>query len=295
MKKFQVVTDSTSDIELELRKEYDLDYVQMVFTINGKDYAADLDWKDLSSKEYYDLMRGGKRAITGLVKAQEFIDKFEKYLSQGLDVLYVSCSSKLSGSFNNGKIVAAELSDKYPNNKVICFDSLRSNYAEGMIAMEACKLANEGKDIEEAVKELSANKLKYQTYATVDSLEWLKKAGRVKASTAFFGNLFGVKPIIVGDALGNNYAFKKVRGRKASLDELCSIIAERIENKEHATVYIEHADCLEDALYIERVIKEKVNPYKIRISSVGPIIGATVGPNSITVNFYGEKVTVHGE
>lgn len=295
MKSFQVITDSTSDVESFYRKEYGLDYVKMVFNINGKDYPADLDWEELSAVDYYNLMRKGHRATTGLVSALEFNSKFEKYLSLGMDVLYISCSSKLSGSLNNGKIVAAELQDKYPNNKVICFDSLRSNYAQGMMALDACKLANEGKSIDYAVKELSINRLRYQTYATVDSLEWLRKAGRVKASSAFFGNLFGVKPIIVGDAIGNNYAFKKIRGRRQSLEALAKIVEDRISNKNIVTVFIEHADCLEDAIYLKDLILSKVNSLKINISSVGPIIGATVGPNSITVNFFGDKVSIIGE
>lgn len=295
MKSFQVITDSTSDVELSYRNEYGLDYVQMVFNIAGREYPASLDWEELSASDYYNLMRNGNRATTGLVNAAEFSNKFEKYLSKGLDVLYISCSSRLSGSLNNAKIVAAELMDKYPNNKVICFDSLRSNYSQGMMALDAAMLANKGKSIDEAVRELSIHRLRYQTYATVDSLEWLRKAGRVKASSAFFGNLFGVKPIIVGDAAGNNYAFKKIRGRKQSLEALAKIVDERIINRNEATVFIEHADCLEDALFLKNLIIEKVNPKKINISNVGPIIGATVGPNSITVNFYGEKVTILGE
>lgn len=295
MKSFQVITDSTSDVELSYRNEYGLDYVQMVFSIAGREYPASLDWEELSASNYYNLMRNGNRATTGLVNAAEFSNKFEKYLSKGLDVLYISCSSRLSGSLNNAKIVAAELMDKYPNNKVICFDSLRSNYSQGMMALDAAMLANKGKSVDEAARELSIHRLRYQTYATVDSLEWLRKAGRVKASSAFFGNLFGVKPIIVGDAAGNNYAFKKIRGRKQSLEALAKIVDERIINRKEATVFIEHADCLEDALFLKDLIIDMVNPKKINISNVGPIIGATVGPNSITVNFYGEKVTILGE
>ena len=260
MKSFQVITDSTSDVELSYRNEYGLDYVQMVFSIAGREYPASLVWEELSASDYYNLMRNGNRATTGLVNAVEFSNKFEKYLSKGLDVLYISCSSRLSGSLNNAKIVAAELMDKYPNNKVICFDSLRSNYSQGMMALDAAMLANKGKSIDEAARELSIHRLRYQTYATVDSLEWLRKAGRVKASSAFFGNLFGVKPIIVGDAAGNNYAFKKIRGRKQSLEALAKIVDERIINRKEATVFIEHADCLEDALFLKDLIIDMVNP-----------------------------------
>ncbi len=294
MKTFQVITDSTSDVEKKFREEYDLDYLKMVFTIEGKTYDADLDWKDISAKGYFDSMRKGNRSVTGQVKITELEEKFEKYLSQGLDILYIACSSKLSSSVNTAKSFADEILEKYKDRKIICYDSLRSNYAEGYMAICAAKMAKDGKSLDEVVSYLDKNKLKFQTYATVATLDWLKKAGRVKASTAFFGNLIGVKPIILGDKNGNNYSFKKVKGRKPSLDELASIILERIDNNPESILFIEHADCEADANYIKDSLKEKFKG-KVNVSTLGPIISATTGPDTITVNFYGEEVTIAGE
>ncbi len=294
MKTFQVITDSTSDVEKSFREEFDIDYLKMVFTIEGKTYDADLDWKDITAKEYFDSMRKGNRSITGAIKINELEEKFAKYLSEGLDVLYIACSSKLSASVNTAKSFSDELLEKFPGRKIVCYDSLRSNYAEGYMAITAAKMANEGKSLDEVVSYLDSNKLKFQTWATVATLDWLKKAGRVKASTAFFGNLIGIKPIILGDKNGNNYSFKKVKGRKPSLDELANIILERIDNNPDGTLFIEHADCLNDANYIKDVIKDKFKG-KINVSTLGPIISATTGPDTITVNFYGEEVTIAGE
>ena len=295
MKSVQIFTDSTSDVVKKFREENELDYVRMVFTFAGKNYDADLDWADITPAEYYGMMRQGQRAITGQVQSQEIQTKFEAALEKGLDVLYIACSSKLSQSVNMAKTFSEELAKKYPDRKIVCYDSLRSNYAEGYMAIKAAEFANEGKTLDETVEWLEENKLKFQTYATVGSLEWLKKAGRVKASTAFFGNLIGVKPIILGDANGNNYSFKKIKGRKKSLDELVSIIVSRIENPEEATLFIEHADCEQDANYIANQVMAKIKVKNINISVLGPIIGATTGPDTITVNFYGEKVTLVGE
>ncbi len=295
MKKFQVLTDSTADVEKIYREQYDLDYLKMVFRLGDKEYDADVDWSEISAKEYYDLMRKGNRFITGLVKTEEFESKFKKYLEMGLDILYIACSSKLSGSVGNGKVVAEELMEKYSDRKIICLDSLRSTYGEGQIAIAAAKMANEGMELEEAAKIIEEDKLKYQIFCTVGSLEWLKKAGRVKASAAFFGNLFGVKPIIIADAKGNNYAYKKVKGRKTALDDIIASVKERIIDPENATVYVEHADCLKDAEYVINSLKEQVNPKNIVLGNVGPIIGATTGPDTIVVSFYGEKVTIIGE
>lgn len=207
-----------------------------------------------------------------------------------MDILFISCSSRLSGTLNNAKLVASELLQEFPERKIICFDSLRSNYAEGLMALDAAKMALEGKEMDETLKYLEENCLNYQVYATVETLNFLKLAGRVKATTAFFGNLLGVKPMIVSDALGNNYAFKKVKGRKNSLMELAKIIKDRVINPENATVFIEHADALEDAKFISSQIEGTVKD--VRISYVGPMIGATVGPGSITISFYGEKVDI---
>ena len=293
MKKFQVLADSTCDVEKVYRDEVELDYVKMVFTQSGNNYEADLDWGQIDAHSYYEEMRKGNRSVTGLATTLEFETKFRKYLDQGLDILYISCSSKLSGSINNGRLVAEELLADYPGRRIICFDSLRSNYSQGMMALDAAKMALEGKKLDEVVAYLEENKLNYQVHGTVGTLHFLILSGRVKASAAFFGNLLGVKPLIVSDINGNNFAHKKVKGRKTSLDELINIIKTEIINPSEATLYIEHADCLADAKYMADKLEGFVK--KINISYVGPIIGATIGPDAITCSFYGNKVVMAGE
>jgi DegV family protein with EDD domain len=296
MRKFQVLTDSTSDLQKEFRDKLNIDYINMVYTINGVTYDADLDWNNLSPTDYYNMMREGARSITGLIKTIDTEMKFEEALKQGLDVLYIACSSALSGSVNAAKITASELLERYPERKIVCFDSLRSNYAEGLIAYDAAVMANSGMELDEVVKVLEETKLNYHTIATVETLDYLKKAGRIKASKAFFGNLMGVKPIILADANGNNYSFKKIKGRKASLDDIVNYVKENITNPCEKIVFVEHADCIKEAEYVKNQIEKLVNPKEVRISVLGPIIGATVGPGTITINFNGNKVTmVSGE
>ncbi len=295
MKKVQVFTDSTSDCEKQYRDEVELEYLKMEFTIEGKNYDADLEWPVISPKDYYDMMRKGSRAITSQIKATEVEEKFAKAFEAGYDILYIACSSKFSGSVSSAKIYAEELLAKYPDRKLVCFDSLRSNYAEGLMAYDTAKLALKGKTLEELVDYLEKNRLKYQTVATVESLEWLRKSGRITATSAFFGNLFGVKPIIISDKVGNNYAFKKVKGRKPSLDELIDLICTRLTDPTTQGVCIEHADNERDAQYVADKVKERINPKYVHVSMLGPIIGATVGPGTITCNFYGEEVTISGE
>ena len=295
MKNFYVFTDSTSDVEKNYREELDFEYLKMAFRIDEKDYDADLEWGALPAKDFYNILRQGNRATTNQILTTEVEKKFDEAFAKGLDVFYLACSSKLSTSVNYAKVIGEEIVAKYPGRKFVCYDSLRSNYAEGMMAMDAARMANEGKTIDDVVKYFDEYKLNYQTFATVGSLNWLKMAGRVKASAAFFGNLFGVKPIICGDTKGNNYGFKKVKGRKTSLDELVAITVERLENKENAVVYVENADCQQDAEYVAKEIKAKTNCKEVHVSTLGPIIGASCGPDTITVNFYGKKMDITGE
>jgi DegV family protein with EDD domain len=292
MRKFQVITDSTSDLEKEYREKYNIEYLKMVFTIDGQTYDADLDWNELSPIDYYNKMRNGNRSVTGLVKTSEVEEKFEKALAQGLDVLYIAISSKLSGSVNAAKVLSEELASKYPERKIVCFDSLRSNYAEGILAIDAAKLSDEGLSVDETVEILEKTKFNYQCIATVETLDYLKMAGRVKASTAFFGNLMGVKPLVLADAKGNNYSFKKVKGRKNSLDEIINYVKENITDASDKTIFVAHADCLKDAIYVKDQIVKLINPKDVHIAFLGPIIGATVGPGSIAISFNGKKVEI---
>ena len=290
MEKFKVLADSTCDIEKQYRERFGFDYCKMVFRSSTKDYDADIEWGQMTAADFYGSMRKGESYTTGLVQTTELEAKFKEIFEEGKDVLYVACSSALSGSINNGKLVAEELAPSYPGRKVLVLDPLRSCCSQGLIAKKAVELAKEGKDIDEAFAILEDEKANYRTYATVGSLSFLKKAGRVKASAAFFGNLFGVKPILIQDTRGSNYAYKKVKGRKNSLMELAKIIKDRVINPENATVFIEHADALEDAKFIASQIEGTVKD--VHISYVGPMIGATVGPGSITISFYGEKVDI---
>ena len=293
MNKFKVITDTTSDLYEELREKYDIDYMMMSFNDGIMNYDADIDFKKISAKEFYDSMRNGVVFKTSQVQATEIEKKLRKYLDLGYDILYVACSSKLTSSCNFVKLQSEDILDDYPERKIICFDTLRSTGGEGLIAIKASLLANEGKTVDEAYEILNSEKLKYNTYCTVKSLEWLKKAGRVKSTKAFFGNLFNMKPIIVADAVGNNFGMTTVKGRMESIEYIINEVKERIENPTEQIVFIEHADDIDSAEFVKGRIKDLINPKEIIVTNIGPIIGATVGPDSISVSFYGKEVTLN--
>ncbi len=293
MNKIKIITDSCSDLTVELLKKYDIDYAKMNTVLEGKTSEALLSWTAQDVKNFYDIMRMGTRITTTQVPVEEFQRVFTKYLDQNMDIIYIACSSKQSGSVNTAAVLAKnELSAKYPNNKIYCIDSLNASMGEGLLAIEAAKMAAEGKAIEEINEKILAIRKNVNEYATVHTLEWLRKAGRVKATAAFFGNLMGVKPILIADREGNQVGFKKVKGRQTSFIEIVKLMKEALEDPANQTVYLLHGDCPEEEVeQLKELIQKEISPKEIYVSFIGPIIGASCGPNVVGLWAWGKEVT----
>jgi len=293
MKKFVIVTDSCSDLSYELRKQYNIEDLQMHIIYDGKDIPASLDWEHISVKDFYDLMRGGTRVTTSQVNGEEYIDFFENRVKEGYDILSISCSSALSSSYKGSLVAREEILKKYPDAKIICVDALNACSGLGLIAITAAKLRDEGKTIEEVAEYIEANKLKVHQLCTADDLVYLKRAGRVSATSAFFGGILKIKPIIISDANGQNVAVEKVKGRKPSLKRLIEKFKEEYRENPYQAIIICHADCPEDAEYLKSKVEEAIPNKSVEIitSIIGPTIGATVGPGTVAIYCYGEEVT----
>ena len=293
MNKIKIITDSCSDLTVELLKKYDIDYAKMNTVLEGKTSEALLSWTAQDVKNFYDIMRMGTRITTTQVPVEEFQRVFTKSLDQNMDIIYIACSSKQSGSVNTAAVLAKnELAAKYPNNKIYCIDSLNASMGEGLLAIEAAKMAAEGKAIEEINEKILAIRKNVNEYATVHTLEWLRKAGRVKATAAFFGNLMGVKPILIADREGNQVGFKKVKGRQTSFNEIVKLMKEALEDPANQTVYLLHGDCPEEEVeQLKELIQKEISPKEIYVSFIGPIIGASCGPNVVGLWAWGKEVT----
>ena len=296
MKKYVIVSDTGCDMEESLRKEFDIEYIPMHYSLDGKDYAADLDWGEISAPDFYNTMRGGKRFITSQVNVEDFKKAFSAYLVQGYDILYISCSSALSSSINASRVAREALLKEYPDAKIVCIDGLRACYALGLLAIRASELRAEGKTIEETAAWIEANKDTVHMIGTVDKLTWLKQAGRVSATSAFFGGLLNIKPIIVEDAKGQNFAMEKVKGRMTSLNRMVEIVKETWEDVPYQRLYVSHTDCVEEAEKLKEMLLVALGKeIDVHIGYIGPCVGASVGPGTLSINYFGKKVTLNGD
>lgn len=301
MNKFAIIGDSTCDLTTETRKARNIDYARMLVSWekDGKviEHHADLDWQEYSVKEYYDVLRDGYRIITTQITEQEYDEVFERHFKAGEDILYIACSSGLSASIHLAeRLYKDKYSKKYPNQRMVIVDTLLSAMGQGLMLLYAADERDKGSSMDDIAKFLNENKLKYNQVATVETLDYLKRAGRVKASAAFFGNIFGVKPMLISDAAGINYAVEKVKGRRNSLIRLAEMIRDQVIDAEHQTIYVEHGDAKqEDVDLVVAKIKEYCNFKEIKVQYLGPIIGASCGPGTFGIYFFGKEVTVVGE
>ena len=296
MRKVKIITDSCSDLSGELLEKYNIDYVKMATVEDGVESPALLTWTAEEAHKLYDTIRGGKRITTTQVPVEEFTRAFTKYLGEGYDIVYVGCSSKQSGSVNTGTVVAKKILADFPEAKIFCIDALNASIGEGMLAMEAAKMAEADKSAEEINEAILGMRNNVREFATVATLDHLKKAGRVTASSAFFGNLLAVKPILIADAAGAQAAFKKVKGRQNALREIVSLLKECITDAENSTVYVAHADCSEEELRaVVEAVKSEIGCREVSVGFIGPIVGASVGPDTIGVWAFGTPVTYTAE
>lgn len=293
MSGFCVLADSTCDLGVDLLQKYNIEYLRMNYIVDDREYEATLDWADISSKEYYDLMRNGVRIQTTQVPRNVIEDVFNAKLDAGEAIVYIGCSSALSGSVKLAKLVADEILSGR-EGEIYVIDSLCSSLGQGMMAIWAAEMRESGRSAAETAQYIENNRLKVNQCGTVASLEYLRRAGRIKASKAFFGNLFGVKPLIISDIRGQNYAYKKVKGAVNARNETADMLIEAAENIADQTLYISHADNLEGAQQLRDVFMSKTKFKDVYISTIGPIVGASVGPGTIISFVYGKEVTIEG-
>ena len=290
MQKIKIFTDSCADLGADIRGKYDIEFFKMCTVEDGKETPADLNDVAYIQGLYQKIRETGKRILTTQVPMHEFERGFTDAVKEGYAVIYIGCALPMSSSVNTANLVAKQLLESYPDALIRCIDSTNCSLGEGMLAVYAATLRDEGKSVDEIVAALEVQKRHINQFVTVGSLDMLKKAGRVKGSAAFFGNLLGVKPIIISDYNGQNVPIVKVKGRKASLDKLVELTKEAVIDPASQTVYIAHADCEADAEYLRKALIERVGFKDAYIYFIGPIVGVCIGPYAIGTWCVGKKI-----
>lgn len=292
MKDFVILPDCTCDLSPEARNDVGMtDYIPGHVNFNGTEFPTTLTWEHFTREEYYKTLSNKKAKITTAPPSPaEFAAAFEEYVKQGIAVISICLSSKISSTMSFAVKAAEEVRAKYPDAKIYCFDSYRMSGAIGLLTYYAYKLQNEGKSFDEVVAWLEENKRKVHQMGPIDDLIFVARRGRISMGKAIMGSFAGVKPMGDCNADGYTTVLTKAKGIGKALDITVRYVQETATNIEDQYLFIVHSD---RELYAKSLAEklQALNPKKVYVSDVYSACGANIGPGMIGVYYLGEEVS----
>lgn len=294
MSNFEIIPDSSCDMTKVLREKYGINHIirGVVYKPDGTQIFADIDWETTTPEEYFNSMKGRKVLYkTATPPIGEIVEVFEPILKEGKDILSISLSTGISGTYTAVKTIAEDLMKKYPERKIICIDSLRYASAIALLVTKAVEKKNSGATIDETAEYVNTIKNCIHQMGPLDDLFFCVKTGRITNFQAFFGTLIGVNSL--GDFSNKGLAavLGKVKGHPNALNVTVKYIAETIENPEEQTIFISHSNREKSAHILAEKIREEINPKEIIINSIGMSCGSSIGPGLCAAYYIGKPIS----
>ena len=281
---FVAVTDTSGNLPTRTAKEYDLKMIPFAYYIDGERFTC-LDTESFDGDAFYAMLKTTEVKTTQ-INPQEYADFFEPYLSDGKDVIYVAMSSGISGSCQSAMIGAEMLRETYPDRCIEVVDTRGASLGEGLVAVAAAKMRDEGLSASESAKRLRMLSERMFNVFTVNDLMFLRRGGRLSNLSAIVGTVLGIKPILKGGEDGQISAFDTVRSRKRSIKALASQYEQYVVDAENQAIGIAHAACREDAEMLIGLINASAHPPKeIMLVDYEPVTGSHVGPGALALFF----------
>ena len=289
MRDYIIMTDSCCDLTDQMARELELEVLPLTMHMDGQDYPNDLAGTAISNQEFYKRIRAGKLATTSAVNVGQFQDAMRRVLESGRDIVCVCFSSALSTTYQSAVIAAEDLRAEFPEAEIHVVDSLSASLGQGLLLYLAVEQKRKGLTAAELAKWVEDNRLTVCHWFTVDDLNFLKRGGRVSATTALLGTMLSIKPIMHTSDEGKLVPVSKARGRKAAIAALLDKIEALGIHPEKQTMFICHADCEEDAKAVAQTIQDRFGTPTVHINYIGPVIGSHTGPNTMGIFFVGTQ------
>lgn len=286
---YQIFTDATSDMSTDMLLGCaPVEILPMEIEMNGKIYTYG-PGSDFTVKQFYDMQRAGNYARTSQINPVVYYNSFEWYLKRGKDILYLCFSSGMSDTINAARMVIDQLTEKYPNRKIVCIDTLCASVGEGFLVREAARKQAEGMGMLELVCWIEQYRMKVCHWFTVDTFEHLKHGGRVSAASAMIGTVLSIKPLLHVDDMGRLDVVEKARGRKRAMASQLFRMEQGWCPEISRQVIIGHGDCQEEAIKLKELLADKFPGAEILVADIGPVIGAHTGPGMLAVIYWGSN------
>lgn len=283
---------STADLTQEQFDEFDINYVCFHFELDGKEYPDDLG-NSMKFKDFYDAMENGAMTKTSQVNVEEYVNYFKGFLDKGLDIIHLTLSSGISGTYNSAMIAKQDLEEEYPDRKIYIIDSLAASGGYGLLMKMLSDKKKEGMSIDDLYNWTEENKLYMNHWVLVTDLTYLIRGGRVSKTSGTVGKMLNICPIIDVNVEGKLINRAKIRTKNKAKLEIVNKMLELAEDGADYSkeCYITQAECYEDARSIADMIEEKFPKLKgkVVINYIGTTIGAHTGPGTTAVFFWGKK------
>ena len=283
---FQIISDGACDFTKDEARNFNVDIVPFYISFDGENYLR--EGVDITIDDFFNRLMNEKSLFpkTSQPNPQDYVELYTPHLKAGADLIVLTVSSKLSGSYSSASIAAEILSEEYPDRKIVLIDSLNGSLAQGLILREIIKMRDAGYTLDKT--ESIAKKVRDTTrvYFTLDSLEYLRRGGRVGPTTALVGGILGLRPVL-HLVEGKVSQLDNVRGKKKVLKLIEEAMADALkDDKESVSISIGHILSNEDASTIKLNIEhalgvEVANP----ITRVGVTIGAHIGPGALAFSY----------
>ena len=277
MNDYKIFIDLSCDIDGDYVNDNNIGFVPMQYQIGEETKISTFVESDEVMKVFYKAMKDGLITSTSQITPFKYVEYFTPFCEKNIDILYLPLSSGLSQTYTSAKMAKEELLKKYPNAKIEIPDTLSATAGISLLAHLAVDNKNNGMTIEENAKIIEDAVKKIKATFLVENLTYLKRGGRIKASTAFIAGALNIKPVLIINKEGKLETIAKKHGIKKAASYIVDTFNEEWDG-EHKLVYISHADAIDTANYIKDKLLEQHNDLTIKIIMISPIIGAHVGP-----------------
>lgn len=292
MSEFVLSCCSTADITKEHFESRNIEYICFHYNLGGTDYPDDLG-QTVPFDSFYKQMVEGKDTHTSQVNVEEYMNYFKRFLEQGKDILHLSLSSGLSGSFNSARNAAELLKEEYPDRKIYVVDSLGASSGFGLFIDKLADLRDEGKSIDEIKKWAEKNRLNLHHWFFSTDLTFFVKGGRVSKVSGFFGGMLGICPLLNMNHLGKLIAREKIRSKRKVIEAIVDKMEKHAKGglNYNDKCYICHSDCIEDAQAVKELVEARFPNIKgeVEINWIGTTIGSHTGPGTVALFFWGDE------
>ena len=277
----KIITDSTCYLPDEYIDKYQISIASLNVLLNGKSYRE----TDLNNDWFYKEM---SKSPTIPTSSQPSIDELYKVIEcqvkKGHDVIGIFLSSDMSGTFSTSLLVKDMILENYPDANIVMIDSRSNCMQAGFVVLSAAKAVDENKSLDEVLF-IIKNVIENSKFIFVpDSLEYLKKGGRIGSAAALLGSLLQIKPILTVED-GKTTVFTKVRTKKKAINKIIDTVLDQNSKSPIKGVVVHHINCETEGQDLANKLKSSLGLDNIKVQSIGPIIGLHVGPGSIGVAY----------